>query len=113
MANLTVDGLKKTIKLRHPSMSLQGNKEDLQKRLADAEGLSLAHGFSSPSNTAAAAAAPKAKSTTSAKTKSKSKPVKLPPGITGIPEIDARVNERIAEYNASRMKKTKKAPASA
>ena len=111
MANLTVDGLKKTIKLRHPSMSLQGNKEDLQKRLADAEGLSLAHSYSSPCNTATAAA-PKAKSTTSAKIKSKSKPVKLPPGVTGIPEIDARVDERIAEYNASRMKKTKKTPSS-
>lgn len=116
MANLTVDGLKKTIKSRHPSMSVQGNKEDLQKRLADAEGLNLPTGTPSVPTTTSAAAQ-KVKSTTvsaksKTKTKAKAKSVKLPPGVTGIPEIDARVDERIAEYNASRMKKTKKTPSS-
>ena len=110
MANLTLDGLKKTIKSRHPSMSIQGNKEDLQKRLADAEGLSLPSGTSSISTTPATT---KVKAKTKAKTKNLSAAHFASLKISDIPGIDPEIKERMDNYEASRMKKTKKASASA
>ena len=103
MANLTVDGLKKTIKSRHPSMSVQGNKEDLQKRLADAEGLTLPSGTSSISTTP---------TSTEAKTKNLYTAQFASLKIGDIPGIDPEIKKRFDNYEASRMKKTKKAPSS-
>jgi len=42
LSNFTNNGLRETIRQRHPTPSLQGNKRELQSRLAVAEGLSLA-----------------------------------------------------------------------
>ena len=92
MANLTVDGLKKTIKSRHPSMSVQGNKEDLQKRLADAEGLTLPSGTSSISTTP---------TSTEAKTKNLYTAQFASLKIGDIPGIDPEIKKRFDNYEAS------------
>eukprot|EP00563_Minutocellus_polymorphus_P001888 CAMPEP_0181034574 /NCGR_PEP_ID=MMETSP1070-20121207/7883_1 /TAXON_ID=265543 /ORGANISM="Minutocellus polymorphus, Strain NH13" /LENGTH=184 /DNA_ID=CAMNT_0023112117 /DNA_START=429 /DNA_END=979 /DNA_ORIENTATION=+ len=97
LGNLTVDGLKKTIRQRHPNMTVQGNKDELQKRLADAEGLTL----SSSTNAATAVAKPKSTGN------------KFPPEVTGIPEIEAKMGDLFRDYHASRMGKTKKVVATA
>ena len=97
LSYLTSNGLRETIRQRHPTLSLQGNKRELQTRLAVAEGLSLAAVLGP-------ATAPRAPA----------KPVstgnnKLPPGVTGIHDIDSRVDDLIGSFNASRMGKTKNA----
>lgn len=89
LRHMTVDGLKKTLKERHPDLSLQGTKEVLQIRLANAEGLKLA--------------------TTPTAAKSAAKKIDLPPGYTGNADIDAGVDDMIKQFNAARTGKTKTA----
>ena len=103
LGNLTVDGLKKTIKQRHPNLTVQGSKDELQKRLAAAE--CLTPPAASGTGTATAASFTKAKPATSAKPKLTGS--KLSPGRTGIPDVDARVDDLIGKFYASRMGKTK------